>query len=408
MTADSDFKRRVRERMARTGERYTAARAALLGTLGARTPPRARHDQTFALSRALAAMEIVDPRTDAPYSEAWLLGLGGGISAQVNTFVYEGADPTLYVGTRCNPQYAYTADFVVRAAEALGLQTRTFETGGAKTARSQLQQALQTGPALVWVGREALLGVPERGGATPWVVLVDDAHDGGFHVRDCMAGTLEVPEEQLLAARGRLRKAKHRVVALHGTPRSDPRKAVPAAVRTCLDDLAGKRVLMAGYERNFGLIALDRWRDDVRASGKRGWRARFAPGRPLMAGCRFAYLWIERVTGGGGFRPLYADFLQEAGHEQLAATYRELGSAWTALADRMCDPGVPLLAELRRAMTGAQGPLTPAVAEGLLARADAELPPEWAEALYDDLADRLQDLAQRERQAAERLQAAVS
>ena len=61
MTSNADFKRRVRERMARTGESYTAARAHLLPrrtlhvTNGdARSPPRRARDRRAAVARRAA------------------------------------------------------------------------------------------------------------------------------------------------------------------------------------------------------------------------------------------------------------------------------------------------------------------------------------------------------------------
>lgn len=403
MTTNADFKRLVRERMARTGERYTTARRALLGS--PEPTLRARHDQTTVLAHLLADLGITDPRTDAPFTEAWLLGLGGGISAQVNVFDYAGSDPTLYVGTRCNPQYAYDPAFVTRALEGLGLTVTLRETGGAKTAARHLTEALVEGPVLAWVGREALHDEPEPGGALPWVVLVRDVHDDHVAIEDARRGALEVPIDRFAAARSRIKKAKHRLITVSGTPSPDPKAAVPAALRRCVDDLAGRHVLAAGFERSFGLQAVDRWATQVTAGGAKGWRRQFAPGRRLVAGCRDAYRWIESVTGGGGFRPLYAAFLDEAGHPELAAHYRTLAEAWTGIARRLVDDNVPLLAELRRSLdAGAPAPESQAHA-ALLTRAETELPDAWGEAVYPDLAARLTSLAADERRAAAGLEA---
>ena len=157
---------------------------------------------------------------------------------------------------------------------------------------------------------------------------------------------------------------------------------------------------MGGFGRNFGLSALKMWAERADSAGRGGWRRLFGPGRRLAAGCRDAYTWIEVVAGGGGFRSMYADFLADAGHREAAGRYRDLAVRWTALADRLLDPQIGVLSDLRAAVR-APGPLALHRGDEILARADDELPGDWAEALYPDLRARLVDLADAEARAAE-------
>lgn len=382
MTTNKKFKRRVRDRMARTGERYVTARAALLGELFRARPPRARHDQTHALAQLLEA-------AGHTYDESWLLGLGGGISVQVHSFVYAGHDPTLYLGTRCNPQYAYNADFLERACAALGLETILRETGGAKTAAKHLDAAMDDGPVLAWVGREALHGQPAPGGATPWVVFVRDVSDGTAAVVDADAGPMEVPLERLAQARAAVKKAKHRLLSVQGTPRHDE-AAITAAIAHCVSDLRGE-VVLGGSKKNWGVGALAMLADQVDA--KKGWRTRFAPGRPLLVGLRDIAHWVGHAAGGDGFRGMYGEFLEAAGRPEAAAAYRALAVRWQGLVALVCEQ--PVVGEL------AKGPVGPTVQD---ARLDEALPEDWATGIYDRLSAYLRDLHAAELEAMELLQ----
>lgn len=390
MTDDKNWKRLVRARMARTGERYSTARAALLTEHEAQHPPRARHDQTFALLRLLEALDLADG-----IDEAWLLGLGGGVSVQAHAFSWTGADPTLYLGTRANPQYAYTADFLERAVRGLGHTPEVFETGGRRAAEKQLVEALSEGPVIAWVGREALLDVPERAGATPWVALVRDLDEESdvAAVLDVDAGAIELPLDRLLDARARLKKGRNRLLRLRPGS-APPPDAVSRALTHCLEDLRGEHPA-GGPAANYGIGALELFADRMSQGGKRGWRDTFAAGRPFLAGAADAWRWVEGVTGGGGFRDLYADFLDRAERPEAARAYRALARQWTGMVEALLDPAVPLLVELRAALVAAPND---SVAP-LLARAD-EVPPAWFEAALERRISDLREIAHLEREAA--------
>jgi hypothetical protein len=96
----------------------------------------------------------------------------------------------------------------------------------------------------------------------------------------------------------------------------------------------------------------------------------------------WTYRWIETMgTGGGGYRDIYADFLEEASQlrglgalADLAPVYRTLATMWSSLASAATPETVPLLAETR----------------GVLAEMDKAFATRGA-----DAADELADLANR-------------
>ncbi len=101
MTTHKGFKRVVRARMAKTGERYAAARRALLadtpatasdGTTAASTDGMAAlpagyrfrgglHPETATVANMLANFGVTSAITGQPLSEAAILGIGGGLGA---------------------------------------------------------------------------------------------------------------------------------------------------------------------------------------------------------------------------------------------------------------------------------------------------------------------------------------
>lgn len=225
MTRQGDFKQLVRERMARTGERYTTARAHVLGahTQAADAPALqlgGMHDQTSALRDLLAAEGIDAPHTKLPPSEPLLLGLGGGIGAAVFTFQYKGELPHLYVETRCSPQFAYDLEFVRRAAAGLGLTLDVATGTTPKAAARVLDSALAAGrPALCLVDALALpnhAGMPQ--GALPWVVVVHEQRGDTVVVTDRSQVPLEMPRKTLDVARTMFVKGKGAVATLVAAP----------------------------------------------------------------------------------------------------------------------------------------------------------------------------------------------
>jgi len=369
--------------------------------------PVGAHDQTFALRRVIELRSGCGTPT-----EAWLLGLGGGIGFQSFTFEYPDTPPILYVGTRCAHQYAYDAGFLERAAAGVGFGVHIDERGSRKKAATSLDEALERGPVIAWVGLESLHGVEAPMGETPWVVVVRERQGDTYILEDVYSGRMVLSASALAQARKVLKKSKHRILSLTDPSPVDPTSAVRAAVARCVAEFDGEHAV-GGARKSFGLAALARWARRADSSSKKGWRTRFAPGAHLLGGLRQAYGWIERATGGGAFRPMYARFLYDAASltgdvrfVEAAGVIAENGACWTALCDRMMDPSVPLLAECRADLDASPWPEPLSTAQRWRARAD-ELPSEWAEAFYPELAERLTRLHAQELHARDLLAALV-
>lgn len=93
MTVHKNLKKLVRARMEKTGERYAAARRKVIG---AETDGNSHFTGSNAGSTALRALlthaGVRNPKTNAPFSEAMLFGIAGGIGIGQFSFYYEKAD----------------------------------------------------------------------------------------------------------------------------------------------------------------------------------------------------------------------------------------------------------------------------------------------------------------------------
>ena len=359
MTLHKHLKTRVRTRMQRTGESYTTARRIVLAG-------RAQHDSTAdadvagltpeaaTLRVLLAAAGAIAPHTDRPWSEAMLLGLTDGIGISVFSFRYEADDvSTLFIGAR-RPD---TAGAMVAGLERLGIDHAIGETAGVRAAAQRLRDDLTAhGPVAAWVDAAALgtRGMPAswEGGSYHVVAVLDLDDDAGTaRLADLADAAVVVDQAVLAAARARIRKQRHRVLAVTGTPRArlDLSAAVRDAVGACHANLTASRT------RGFRIDALDDLAARMAGGGGDSWARVFPRGRHLWTALTSLHLFIEHHgTGGGLSRPLYARFLHEAavatGDDRLAeagARYDELGRSWTALASAALPDEVDLLAQAR-------------------------------------------------------------
>ena len=358
MTKDHDFKKLVRARMARTGERYAAARAQL-----ARKPAAVGvHPESAALVSLLAAAGVAGPGGGAP-SEALVLGLGGGLGAACFTFEYAGHTPTFYVATRCQPQYAYDERFVRTAAERLGARCELATASSAAVAHKKLAARVALGPVMTWLSFGELPWAPRLGpvgelGAMPHVVVVEAITGDVATLRDLAPAAFEVELAVLARARARLRAARFRtLVVAAGGDAPDPRDAVRDAIAACVAELGGASRVRGPMAKNFGLPGLARWAAALDGRDKKKpWTRVFPPAHAAHA-LAWTRHWIELAsTGGGGFRPLYADFLDEAAAilrrpalRSVARDYRALGAAWSGLATAALPDHIAPFAAVRRA-----------------------------------------------------------
>jgi hypothetical protein len=360
MTEQKHLKARIRARMARTGERYAAARRHVVGDAerpgsdSGWTLRGGLHPDTAALAHLLADRGV-------ELSEAMILGLGGGLGAGYILWEFAAHDSThLTLGFRNRWNYL---DWTDRTLDRIGARYRVHTTAGAKGAATELAAVLAAG--------ERALVVPDRYLVGYWHLPAHlEAHGGhsvvayastgdGVRIDDRNTRPLTVPADALNRARARVSSYRNRLVVLSDA--SPPEKLadlVRAAVRDGADHLGGTSA-------SFALPAWQKWAKlcTDRRNAK-GWPTVFADGRGLATALLTVWEAVEPVgMSGGNLRGLYAEFLDEVtpllGERvaEAAEAFRVAGQRWHALAEAALPADVPEYARLRE--------LTAAVAEGV-------------------------------------------
>jgi hypothetical protein len=363
VTERKHLKQLVRARMGKTGESYTTARRQIIRPVAQPSESsRAPHHfpgsipAAAALRALLSQAGIRNPHTGAPLSEAMVFGIAGGIGAGVFAFYYPKEDfSSFFIAGRhlWQDDLGWTRQALAR----LGLTPVVKESAGVKPGERQLRELLEGGhPVMAWLDAAEL---PHRampamfsGGAYHVVAVhgVDDAAATAL-VGDLADDPVPVPLTDLARARGRIKKFKNRLLAVDRAPGSpDLATLVRSGIRNCIDGLTTCKM------KNFRLDAFANWAERLDGSkAADSWEKMFPPGHRLYQGLWSMTEYIEYYgTGGGLFRPMFAEFLDEAGTalsdpalKTAAARYAELGRGWTALAEAALPAQVPELAETR-------------------------------------------------------------
>jgi hypothetical protein len=360
MTEQKHLKQRVRARMDKTGESYTTARRQVL-----QQAPPATHPLHFPGSipvttaiRVLSAHAgFRDPRTRAPWTEAMLFGIDGGIGAGVFSFHYAKENfSSFYVAGR----HAWWEDagWTAGAWRRLGARPVIRESSGVKPGEKHLRELLAGGrPVIAWVDSTSLPhrmvpGEMSGGGYHVVTVYSIDEGAGSALIGDLADQPIEIPLPALAQARGRIKKFKNRLLALEPGGGAPPvATLVRQSITACVDGLLKCKM------KNYTLDAFKGWAEKLDGSkAADSWEKIFAPGPHFSTGLRSINEYIEHTgTGGGLCRPLFAEFLEEAGRAlgdrtlgALGTEYAGLGEAWSELARAALPDEVPALATLRR------------------------------------------------------------
>ena len=371
MTRQKHLKQLVRARMEKTGERYATARRHVIRETPGHSSESARQapgahltgnvPAATALRVLLTAAGVRAPHTNQPFTEAMLFGIAGGIGIGVFAFLYEKEDfASFYVAGRHD--WANEVRYLTSAAARVGAESAVAEQGGAKQAAAVLTKTLADGqPCIAWLDAATLpyKAMPAFyvGMANHMVVIYDvDESAGIVHVGDLSDEPIAVPLDMLAAARGRVKKDKNRLLSITATTKAPPLETlVRAGLSECRDGLMGAKSV-GNAKTNFSLEALRVWGTRLHGSrDKESWERVFTPGKRLWRGLTSINEYIEHYgTGGGLSRPIFAEFLAEAGDalgseplRALGRRYAELGQQWSELADAALPDDVPAMREAK-------------------------------------------------------------
>jgi hypothetical protein len=396
MTAHKHLKRQVRERMAKTGEGYASARRHVIR----QAPPKQTDPATrwhfpgsvaaaTALRGLIAHAGVRSSQTGEPFSEAMVFGIAGGIGIGIFSFYYQAADfASFYIAGRHNLQD--DVQYLVGACERLGLKPALRESDGVKKAQAQLLEALAQGPCIAWVDMTHLphRGLPSAmsgGGYHVVTVYRADPDTSSALIGDLTDEPISIALADLSQARARIKSFRNRLLSV---PESPGERALAPLVREGLSRchqgfLGGTKGPKSG-QVNFTLKAIKTWADRMHGSNdKESWERLFPRGRKLWQGLTSIYQFIENYgTGGGLCRPIFAEFLTEAGEAlksadllRLAEQYQALGRDWSALAEAALPDNVPAFREAKESRALALERMLCGVAANGAAKDSAEPPP---------------------------------
>jgi butirosin biosynthesis protein H-like/uncharacterized protein DUF4872 len=374
MTVAKQLKARIRARMARTGERYSVARAHVLGTVAGGSVVDAgwtlrggTDPDAAALANVLAHRGVTGP--DGPLDEPLLLVVGGGLGAGYILWEFAHDDSRVVV-LGFTHSWQYFDRRLATTVDRLGLNVAWSRTGGAAGAAGALASAIAAGdPAIIWPDRFHL-GYwhlpPFLDGHGGHPVVAYAVSDGRVHVDDRTLAPLTVPVADVDRARARVGSYKNAMLVVRSRDTAVPADRLRAAVRA---GLAATVDQLGGTSTSFALPAWRKWSRllvDPRAA--KGWPTVFADRRGLLRALAGVWEAVEPAgMTGGHLRGLFADGLDEAAAvlDEPALTaeaqrWREIADRWHVLAETALTDDVPAIARLRE-LTAT---ITGAVAEG--------------------------------------------
>jgi hypothetical protein len=318
------------------------------------------HPETGMMANVLRAAGVADPATGKPFDEPALYGLSGGIGFMAFVFEYRDMPPMFTLVLRSDP---YPEAFVHRGLERAGARLDVHHTGSARAAATRLDAALDAGSALICTADQASLayhGLPaEFSGYGPREVAVAgrSIDRATLALDDRAPRPILFDRVRFATARGAYRKGRHRSIAVAPGPGRDPAEAALEAIRGTVRGF--REAPVAGFASNFGIAGLERWARLVGdRKDPRGWPRLLQSGAALAGVLAQLYTGIElEHTAPAGGRALYAAFLDRAadltGRSELAGVasrYRELGVAWSGLAQAALDERDPHRRALREAL----------------------------------------------------------
>jgi len=307
-----------------------------------------RHAETASLANTLRAQGVRAPHNGQPFSEAMLLGIGGGLGAGYILWEFKEHHVKVLVFGWQN-RWQYPMQFYENLCKRINVTPTFRETGSQKAAAQQLTEALDSGkPIVAWVDRAQMpyLQLPKSlEGHIGHLIAIYGIEDGEFLVDDLAVKPFRVPAETMVSARARIGSYKNRLLLATPEGAPDLSEAIMAGLQACVEHLSQS-------SDSFSLPTFQKWgKMMTHRKNPKGWPVVFADRRGLYSALKSAYEGIELVsTGGGGMRGLYADFLEEAADvlnravlREVAEQYRKLAARWSAFASAaLPDPIEPL------------------------------------------------------------------
>ncbi len=311
------------------------------------------HPETATMTNVLANQGFVSPHNGRPLSEAMVLGIAGGLGCGYILWEFKKHNAAIMVLGFQN-KWNYTTEFMQNFCDRIKVKAEFLETGGAKTAKKHLDDALADGRfPIAWVDQEKLPYFYLRSmysGCFGHFVTVFGQEDGRYLIDDRCQKPLSVDAEILGEARGRIGSYKNKLLVIESS-HSD--FDLPGAIMSGLEDCVD---YMSRSSQTFALPVYKKWaRMMTDPKNKKGWPVVFKEKVGLYSTLRSLHEGIKLFgTAGGGLRSVYADFLDEAqsvlnlaGLGEAADQYRQVARLWSTFADAALPDEIASLKETK-------------------------------------------------------------
>ncbi|MFF7730802.1 BtrH N-terminal domain-containing protein [Streptomyces sp. NPDC008001] len=266
---------------------------------------------------------------DIELSEPLIFGLGQGLS-----FLYWHSKqmPSPFLAGRVKPDH-----LMRNVAGALSLELRTQETTSPAKAEATLVQALDEGHVVgLKLDRYHLDYARENHHfAAHYLACIGYEDDRFVVVETRSLGVQSTSRDSLARARAAKGPMSSRNLSVRVDPRGYDESILAKACQASV--LATAREFLAPPITNMGHKGIAK-----AGSLMRGWHDRLA--RPVQAMAAVGTSMEEGGTGGGLFRTLWAQFLEEAheltgiaAYDDLAVEYRRIARRWTDVANLLRD-----------------------------------------------------------------------
>jgi hypothetical protein len=279
-------------------------------------------------------------------TEEMVFGLSGGLSF---IYWYGKGMPAPFVGGRYGKGNEPIADTFRR----MGGTTIIKETSSSATATKDLVDSLRRGePAIVFVDMAYLpyMMMPEEAHFGGHTIVVHGMRAGVMTVSDRSVNPFELSLTDLQKARGSKFppfQPKNRML-LPAYPKeiADLAPGIRESITNSCDSMLDPAIA------NFGLKGINKWSSEVRK-----WPLNFK-GMGLFGCLLNLFIYIEiGGTGGGAFRPMYANFLEESSRiidvpelSKVASEFRGCAEQWSGIAEAAMPDEWDALGQSRRLM----------------------------------------------------------
>jgi len=344
-----------------------------------------------ALRNILDYQGVVAPHTGEPFTEAMLMGIGGGVGVEYFTWTWKDTGRAqLYIRLWHTKNYAVKnpQSSVRKIASKIGATLTVHETSSREKGYRNLVESLNNGkPVITYLSiyesmkmrpelkkridtLVSLFGPPmddEFACFLPYytlpyrwiaglghcvVVYEVDEDTGQVHMADWSMQPLSITIEELAESRAAVPGRKHAAITVDPPGKvEDVKKSIRAGIRDCYQGMLNPSM------KNLRVDAFERWAKMVaNKRNKQGWLVLFSNVELFDALTQVHGLVEFYNSSRGALRSAYADFLEEAGSaindprlRNISLLYRDLADKWSDLAQAALPDSVHLFRDARLA-----------------------------------------------------------